>query len=734
MVDLRNFLSGREEKGRYEHFWSLSIEPGWAAAGIFKIGGDKAQVVVSSPETHWEMDEDLIPALDAALSSVIQSFPEDQEEPQKTVFGVPSSWVAGGQIARDYLEKIKKVCKELSLTPIGFVVIPEAISHFLKSEEGSPLSAVVVGVYKENLEVAVFKLGRLEGSTLVARSVSIVDDLSEGLTRLVVQDSLPSRFVLYDGKEAELEEARQALMGVDWQEFTTLKILHTPKIEIIDTEKKIWAISLAGGAEMAHVTSVEALEARQTGLSQEREIQPESEQESPTPQELGFVIENGANELKQVLKSEEYQKEPLLEKLAEKDEEERVITKVRSGFSLDYLKQKMNSLFRRIELTSRMFWLGGKKTLVSGLTFLVVILGAGLAFWWFYPKAEVVIFVSPQNLSERIDLSVEFAEGASNLSQKILSGELISTNVSGQKTRPTTGIKTVGDKAKGEVTLYRVGSQIKLAAGTVLYGPEKLKFNLDSEVNVASGSASSPGKTQALVTAEEIGAQYNLAGESSFSVGNYSASDIEAKNEKAFGGGTSREVNAVNDADQNNLQEELTSELVGKANDELIRDLGPEKLFIADSLQSVASTRSFSHKVGDEADTISLSLDLEASGVVVNKSELTDLAKEVLKDKIPTGFVLRGEQVGFDFEFLEVDAGVYKFEVKISANLLPEIKTEDIVKKIKGRYPSLAEEFLNREVPGFVRAEIKIKPAFPGRLKTLPRIEKNIEVEVAAER
>ena len=202
-MDLKKFLPGLEDKQDEEYFWALAIEPGCVQAGIWKVEEGVAQIIHTSPPNSWEVDEDLINACDGALSSAIQDFPEDLAEPSKTVFGVSYGWVSGGEICPGYLGKMKVLCKELSLTPVGFVVMPEALSHMVKSEEGTPLNGVLLGVYKENLEISLFELGKLIGTTQVARSVSLIDDTVEGLTRLVSGETLPSRFLVYDGKKGD---------------------------------------------------------------------------------------------------------------------------------------------------------------------------------------------------------------------------------------------------------------------------------------------------------------------------------------------------------------------------------------------------------------------------------------------------------------------------------------------------------------------------------------------------
>src|SRR4030066_36224 len=113
---------------------------------------------------------------------------------------------------------MRKVCTDLSLEPSGFVVLPEAIAHLLKSKEGASLNAITLGVGKENLEVSVFKLGNLVGSTVIPRSVSLADDVVEGLARFSSGEPLPSRILIYDGKEGEIEEEKQALMNTSWEE------------------------------------------------------------------------------------------------------------------------------------------------------------------------------------------------------------------------------------------------------------------------------------------------------------------------------------------------------------------------------------------------------------------------------------------------------------------------------------------------------------------------------------
>jgi hypothetical protein len=739
-MDLKSILSmaGKEEKHLY---WSLTIEPGWVQAGIWEIAGGKAQVSATSPSTAWETEEELIGASDTALSSAIQHLPEESPEPEDTVFGLNSTWVSQGNIKAEYLEKIRRICQKLSLKPVGFVVLPEAISHLLKSEEGSPLSAVVLGVGKETIEVSLFKLGSLVGVSQIARSVSIVDDVSEGLTRFATNEAFPSRFVLYNGKEGELEEVRQALINVSWEGLGKIKFLHTPKVEIIAPERKILAVSLAGASEIADVS----------GVITKKEDMPEEEPPPPeeiqnirvpekklSPEELGFAIGKDVSKTQPPGATAPSVTGPTGAGAFKAP----AVAAAKAANSLKGFLSKIQvpSFLKNFKFPSlpalKLPFAPGKNVFAWGLGFLAVLLVLGFGAWWFLPTATVTIYVSPQNLEEKSEVLVSTGASSVDFSKKMLPGKTYQTQVSSEKTASTTGTKTVGEKAKGGVEIRNgTATDIALPAGTTIFASNDLKFTLDSAVTVSAAvSPSSPGTATADVSAFDIGAEYNLAKDESFRVGNYPKSEVDATATADFSGGSSSQISAVSEKDLETLEEDLTSELLDKADGELSEKVSGDEVFIASASSFEVAERTFNNKVGDEADTLKLSMSLDVTGIAVSRQALTDLAKEILKDKVPQGYVLRDTQITADFELEEETEDGYLLSVLFKANLLPETKTEEIAKNIAGKYPTFAKDYLT-SISGFSRAEITIKPAFlPSKLKVLPRIARNINIEIEAER
>lgn len=732
MVDFKNFLSGKKEASSKEYYWAVVLEPDWVQAGIWKISElasgevkeEKAEVVSVSPATPWGEDEELVSATDAALTSAIQNLAEDVSEPSKTVFGVSSVWVSKGQIKPEYLEKLKHLSSKLSLEPAGFVILSEAIAHFFKSEEGSPLSAVVLGAGNESLEVSVFRLGTLVGTSQVARSVSVVDDVSEGLTRFAGGgDPLPSRFLLYNGKEGELEETKQALLKAQWDDYEKLKFLHTPKVEIISPDKKVVATCLAGASEIADVSKVYAEPDKEEVVEEKEAPSQETENlvapEKPVkPEDVGFVVGQDVA----ASRVPEEKKETDLEPIG------KPAPRFEKRFSFDILDKVKK------RLAGLKFPTGRRPLILGGAVFLLLMM-AGFIFWWFFPKAVVTIYVAPKRLDEKVTILVDTKARSPDFEEKILPGKLIETSVSGDKTKSTTGTKIVGEKAKGTVEIRNsTPSPVRLPSGTVIVATNNLEFTLDSSASISAQVISGdPGKGEVNVTASDIGAEYNLAKDETFKVGNYIKAEVAAFAVSVFSGGSSRDIAAVSADDQESLEEDLKEELLDKGEQELKASVSDNEFFIDESLVAATSVRDFSQKVGDEAENLKLSLTIEASGLVVGRASLEDLVKEVLKDKVPSGFVLREDQIKVSFDLQESGDGVFEFLAAIDVNLLPEVKPDEIAKKIVGRYPPLAQDFLTT-IPGFTRAEIDLKPKLPGRLGILPHVVNNLTIELVAER
>lgn len=754
-MDLSKIISPKET--RQELYWSLVIEPGWVQASIWKIEGEekRATVVVIGSSTRWETPEDLVNAADTSLSSAIQRYPQDLVEPSKTVFGVSPTWVTEGQIKKDHLDKIRTICIKLSLEPAGFVVLPEAIAYLIKSEEGSALNGVVIGMGIESIEVTVFNLGNLSGTATVAKSLSIVDDVVEGLSRFSLGDPLPSRFLIYDGKEGELEEARQALVTTDWQEAFAgkVRVLHVPKVEIVSPDRKMIAVSLAGAAEIAGVASItigkEEAKAEELKADEEEELaeidkqdrEPDSsafESDNLSPIEAGFAIDKDIPP--PVIDEDDVEIEEAVPKAQPKVQANQPVSKILvkpPKLKIGSILSKVSSLVPKLSLPTSFGRPVAKiKRLASmGVAAALIFIIAGVAIWWFVPKATVTIYVEAHKIEAVRQVSFDVSGADTKLNDFIFKTKGVEAVVEGDKTQSTTGTKTVGEKAKGSVEIRNGGSvPLSLESGTLLASSSGLKFRIDSAVSVPEASSpSTPGSATVSVTADAIGSEYNLSKDETFKVSNYPKSDVDALASGDFSGGSSRQISAVSKDDRLNVEKDLTAELTQKGSDELAGAVEEGWMFVPQSVQVTALQTDFSNKEGDEAESLKLALKLSLKGFAVAINEVNEAAKSLLASQTPGEYILRDDQIdaSFTLDPTKVVKGVVTANAKIAGNLIPKVDAQALRSAIVGKYPEIAQNYIS-SIPGYGRASIKVNPLFPGKLGTMPHVPENISIGIVA--
>ncbi len=763
-MDLNIFK--KHEPSDSEHFWALVIGKNWVQSAIWRVVGDKTEVVTQGTSVSWDEDseESLVVATDSSLSSAAANITDEVPEPSKVVFGLPPNWVVDGNITSTRIEFLKKVSKELELSPAGFVVIPEAIAHFLKSREGAPLNAILVGPSDSSIDVTLVQNGKIIGSAEVAKSISMGEDVVEGLAQIGEISQYPSRILLYSHKKENLIDARQQLLDTEWKD-AKVSFMHTPKVDVLPEDIGISAVSLAGGAEVAQATGVimphdtDKFTPNEDMDLPEENLPQESDVEEVSPEELGFLEGVDIAEVNEVRGVEKpvvsQDSTPSSHRTAVADfDPVPKISPNRSALpttgALSSLSGITSKLPRGFKFPSfgRPNMAGGKTgNTIEIILITVLALGIlGVASVWYFQKATVTLFVSPKLLEKTVIIKVDSAISSADLTNRVVPGQTKEAQISGDKTTQASGTKTIGEAAKGTVVIYHVGTASTLKSGTIILGPNSLKFTLDQDIVVASASSIvSPSKTQTSVTSVGIGPDFNLSSNTEFSVANFSKSDYVARNDTAFSGGTSRSVSAVSDEDRSSLRKSLIAELKSKGLEQIKSQLGEDEILVDDSVSFEAKTETYSAKAGEEASTVKLTLVGSVKVLTVPKSAMNEIVKTEIQQQVPQGYTYREDQTQITYKTIPVKVSTTKktetkmvpitpsnFEANIKANLLPQVKPDEISQKITGMLPEDAKKYL-KTISGYSRAEIGINFRLPGALGTLPRISKNIKVVISSE-
>lgn len=745
----------QKEKPPSEYYFALEINSEFIKSAIFAIIENQVKVLSLGNVERWESEEELIEAIDASLSSAAEKLPIEGEvkEPDKVVFGLPFNWVEGEKIVEDKLKLLKKLSEKLDLKPTGFVVIAEAIVHHLKTTEGVPPTAILVHLGKQKINVGLVRIGKISGPKLIDKSDNLADDLIEGLSRFESKEPLPARILLYDGED-KLEEARQQLVNYPWLEKKKegVEFLHLPKVEILPLNFDIEAIALAGGKEVAKAAGLvleekpvekEKEEVAEEEVEKKEEIEVEEPGFVPAG-ELGFV--KGGDVAEEKIEPELERPPELKEPPKPVEPEEPKIAKeppLREEPSvLDNLFAKISS-FRPSPAVLKKLNLAYLKDLVPQslktspvliliMALFLILTGSAFAAYWFLPRAEVTLFLEPEILEKDFTVTLDPTTGTPDKENFILPAEQIGAEVEGSKSKTTTGTKDIGDPAKGEVTVYNGTSNEKtFDSGTIISSTAGLEFSLDDDVTVASQSSAAdpPGKANVKVTAEEIGTEGNLAAGTEFTIANYAKSDYVAKNDSAFSGGISRQIQAVSEEDQETLLADLKANLETEAKEKLLGKLTPEVKLVEESISSKVVSSNYSHEVDEETDNLELSLKLQAKALVYTEQELQELVEDSVLESVAEGFEYLPEETEFSFEVGEVDEkGRATVKAHLKAKLIPEQDLEQIKKNLAGKYLVIGEGYLH-SLPRVAGFEAKISPRLPGRLGTFPRRANRIEIK-----
>lgn len=740
-MELGNFLGklkGKEPETP-KKFLALILTDEVVQSAVWQVAHEQTEILSLGTPVEWDGDtgttSELVTAADATISSATEGLADD---PNSIIFGIPATWTDKEGILGVKREFIKHICKELELSPLGFVVITDSILSYLKLQEGTPSTSILIQVSRDDLTLLLVRLGRIEAVENIGRSEDVVEDVVEGIARFKSADNLPSRIILFNSMH-NLDEIIQNLLSVDWQ--TQFNFLHIPKIESLAKDVAIRALAVAGGGEVAKSLGFtltqtpevvkepptkiveESETANQEDVADEQEDAAETELLSAT--EIGFTsdaVEANVAEVEDAQVEAPLDEPPVVVKRSLPKLAFKVKLPPLPHFQLPQFKLNLKGIKKHWWLTL---------AAVAGL--------ATFIFWftWILPKATVTLFVTPKPLDQNVDITLSTQDDTINFADHIVPATIASVNDEGEKMTETTGKKIVGDPAKGEVTIYNRTTSSKLLAKGTTIASGSLKFTLDADVTIASKSAGSdyvdvPGKANVGVTAASIGTDSNLGSGSEFTIASFGKDSYVAKNDVAFAGGTSEEIQVISKDDQKNLLSEVTAEILDTLKTNLASSNTPGTgVYLIPGSVKLENTE-FSGKVGDAAKTVSVKTGLTMNIYKYQTENVETLVNSAIDQAVPPGYIRA--DIPSTVELSEATAVGDKDKVtgsaKVSVALLPKLDTSLLLAQIKGKKATQVENIM-RSVPGYSSAVIEVKPSWlPPRLKTLPLNAKNITINL----
>ncbi len=360
------------------------------------------------------------------------------------------------------------------------------------------------------------------------------------------------------------------------------------------------------------------------------------------------------------------------------------------------------------------------------------------------PKVSAKISVHSQSLTRSVTIRVK-SGATTDVNTKILKGSVLSSTVDITKEANTTGTKIIGEKAKGEVTIYNYTSDsVILDKNTKMTYEGKstdLVYYLKDSVTIPASSTPDPGSPKVPseksgeITASEIGDFYNISDGKTLVIKGYSKDNVVGKTKNDVDGGKSQVVKIVAAEDRTNLSNTALTDATTKAASDIKNKLAGNQKFVDGSVQAKIIKETFNKNVGDQVDKLSLTQSISADGLIYINSELNKFLDEYVKDRVPEDFVLSSQSRDVNVEVLGnstssvLTSTEADLQVTLKTFVVPDIKEDEIKKALIGKTPAEAEKILG-SIKNVNSYEFNLSPSIPffGRVpKDLSRIEITIE-------
>jgi hypothetical protein len=292
----------------------------------------------------------------------------------------------------------------------------------------------------------------------VGRSDNISLDITEAVARFHTAESyLPPHLIISSHllTDTEVEDLHQQVLAHDW--LGTHYFVQQPLIEVLKPAQVIEAIVVGGASALTGVPIKEVpTHPAQKSFGHERPV------EMPVESQQAEVS------------SEQFESQSF-----DKAQDQKAKRQSQLSWQNPFAKLFASPLW---QMHKHAILLG----LGSGLLALLIVTVGGL---WFFRRVEIMIQPASKIVSKEVKITLSPEVEASEPEKLILKAELVENEVSGEQTVSSSGIKLVGDKASGTVTLLNKTDSVKTFDKGTSLTKGNLKFVLDESVTVASASS-----------------------------------------------------------------------------------------------------------------------------------------------------------------------------------------------------------------------------------------------------
>ena len=236
------------------------------------------------------------------------------------------------------------------------------------------------------------------------------------------------------------------------------------------------------------------------------------------------------------------------------------------------------------------------------------------------------------------------------------------------------------------------------------------------------------GTAEIDIVATAVGPQGNLPAGTILKIEGEWADLVEVRQPLPTTGGDIQPVPVVTEEDRSSLRTELLQQIQSLAGSEIEATLGSSEFLSAESLTiNRIITEDWSHTVGEKSESLTLSIEAEISGMVVDINQATDLVYTDLVAAVRPGFSLTPNS----FRFYQAGTtaldkqGNIVFEMVGEGTMTAIADRSSVLGQIAGKDESEAIEILQTELLLDGPPVIRVIPNWFGRM---PNLASRIEI------
>jgi hypothetical protein len=751
-MDLPTLFNQPSADSSEKFYLAIQLAETFLQSALWKISGKDITLVQRSEVHDFTDEKDCLIKTDESL----QELGKESEKVNEVVFGLPPGWVEADGIAQAKKPLLKKITDELSLTAVGFVVTTEAVLQDLL-HQNPQLSALFVNITSSTIGVSLINQGKMTKTEKIGKSGETIADMTEALARLkTVADpaaSLPSKVFFFsaDLSEEDVITEEQTFIDYDW--VTEGWFLHPPVAETLKSSHIIESIVKQGGKAVAAGSDMggaaASTEAAKPGATTDFGF---DEVTFPDDEARGKIERAVPDENVQPVSAKSFgipfaatqagaaaapvaAAAAVTSPLAKGETAEPSSASSTTGKPSPFSKFKLPSfsgLLKKAKAEEKQ--IAHHPFIAAGVILgLIALIGGGFLYLKMTSTAEIAVQLKSVPVAKDVSIILDTQSSTVDVAKLSLPARVTSKDLSDTEAVPTTGVKLVGEKAKGKVTVFNKTTSSKVfGAGTILTSG-KYQFTLDQEVTVASASVATNGggetktygKTETTVTAAAIGADSNLAKETEFKIASFDPGTYSASVLENLGGGSSREVRVVAEVDRTKALTQLKAKLLKQAETEFKQSSG-NGTYTVPTGRMVIKDSKYDAKVGDEAENLSLEMMATIEGATYQSTDLAPLAQAILQSEIPAGYELAsGEPTILSApDSAASPSATVKLQANLSSQAKPKVSAEVWQQEVAGLSLKAAEEKLKSK-PEVASLSIQLMPKIAQTLvRSLPAAAK----------